>query len=64
VIEALQEAGSAVAVERIGWPDKFLEHGSSVETLRAAYGLAPDDILARVLERWRNLSAERVAADV
>jgi len=64
VIEALQEAGSAVAVERIGWPDKFLEHGSSVETLRAAYGLAPDDILARVLERWRNLSRERVPADV
>jgi 1-deoxy-D-xylulose-5-phosphate synthase len=64
VIEALQEAGSPVAVERIGWPDKFLEHGSSVATLRAAYGLSPDDICARVLDRWKNLSRERVSADL
>ena len=64
VIEALQEADCNTAVERIGWPDKFIEHGSSVEVLRAAYGLSPDDIRRRVLDRWRNLSAERVEADV
>ena len=64
VLEALQEAACAAAVERIGWPDKFVEHGSSVEILRASYGLAPDDIHRRVLNRWRNLSAERIVADV
>ena len=64
VLEALQEADCPVAVERIGWPDKFVEHGSSVEVLRAAYGLAPDDIYRRVLARWRNLSTEHIAADV
>ncbi|MDB6094437.1 MAG: deoxyxylulose-5-phosphate synthase [Verrucomicrobia bacterium] len=64
VLEALQEADCPVALERIGWPDKFIEHGSNVETLRAAYGLAPDDIYRRVLNRWRNLSAEHVEADV
>ncbi len=64
VLEALQDANCPAAVERIGWPDKFVEHGSNPETLRAAYGLAPDDIYRRVLGRWRNLSAERVAADV
>jgi len=64
VLEALQEADCPVAVERIGWPDKFVEHGNSVEILRAAYGLSPDDIRRRVLARWRNLSAERVEADV
>jgi len=64
ILEALQDAGCPTAVERIGWPDKFLEHGSSVEKLRAAYGLAPDDIHRRVLDRWRSLSAERVEADV
>ena len=41
VLEALQEADCPAAVERIGWPDKFVEHGSGVESLRAAYGLSP-----------------------
>ena len=53
VIEAVQEAGATTPVERIGWPDKFVEHGNSVDTLRAAYGLAPDDLYRRVLTRWQ-----------
>ena len=64
VLEALQEADCPAAVERIGWPDKFVEHGSNVEVLRAAYGLSPDDIHRRVLERWRNRHAEHVSAGV
>lgn len=64
VIEALQDADCPTAVERIGWPDKFVEHGSSTELLRAAYGLAPGDMYKRVLDRWRNLSHDRVSADV
>jgi 1-deoxy-D-xylulose-5-phosphate synthase len=64
VLEALQEANCPTAVERIGWPDKFVEHGSSVEILRAAYGLSPDDMYRRVLDRWRHLSAEHVATNV
>ena len=63
VLEALQEADCTAAVERIGWPDQFVEHGSSVEALRAAHGLSPDDMHRRVLDRWRRLSAERVEAD-
>jgi 1-deoxy-D-xylulose-5-phosphate synthase len=55
VLETLQEAGGGTAVERIGWPDKFIEHGSSVDGLRAAHGLAPDDIYRRILESWRRL---------
>ncbi len=64
IIEALQEADCSTAVERIAWPDKFIEHGTSVEVLRAAYGLSPDDIRRRVLARWRNRREEPVAADV
>jgi len=64
ILEALQDADCPMAVERIGWPDKFIEHGTNKETLRAAYGIGPDDIHRRVLARWRNLSAEHVAADV
>lgn len=63
VLEALQEADCPVAVERIGWPDRFVEHGSSVEILRASCGLAPEDMYRRVLDRWRHLSTERVEAD-
>jgi 1-deoxy-D-xylulose-5-phosphate synthase len=64
VSEVLQEANCPTAVERIGWPDKFVEHGTNVEVLRAAHGLAASDIYRRVLDRWRNLSHERVEANV
>jgi 1-deoxy-D-xylulose-5-phosphate synthase len=64
VIEALQDGDCPTAVERIGWPDKFVEHGSSVEGLRANYGLGADDIHRRVLARWRNLREEHVEAGV
>jgi 1-deoxy-D-xylulose-5-phosphate synthase len=63
VLEALQDAECPTAVERIGWPDKFVEHGNNAELLRSAYGLAPDDIHRRVRARWRNLR-EQVEADV
>ena len=64
VLEALQDADCPAAVERIGWPDRFIDHGSSVEALRAAHGLSRDDLHRRVLGRWRNLRDERVEADV
>ena len=63
VLETFQQADCPAAVERIGWPDRFVEHGSSVEILRASCGLTPDDMYRQVLTRWRNLSAERVIAE-
>jgi 1-deoxy-D-xylulose-5-phosphate synthase len=48
VLEALQEIGSAVPVVRIGWPDRFIEHGK-VDDLRARYGLTVDEAQAQVL---------------
>jgi 1-deoxy-D-xylulose-5-phosphate synthase len=63
VLEALQESDCPTAVERIGWPDKFVEHGTNTEILRAAYGLSPDDMHRRVLNRWRRLRAESVTAE-
>jgi 1-deoxy-D-xylulose-5-phosphate synthase len=64
VIDALQEANCTTAVERIGWPDKFVEHGSSPEILREAYGLSADAIYQRILGRWRHQHSESVTADV
>ena len=60
VLEALQEADCPVAVERIGWPDKFVEHGTNVDDLRAACGLSFDDLYRRVKERYRRLSPAAV----
>src|SRR5690606_27661305 len=63
VLEALQDADCPTAVERIGWPDTFVEHGSSQDVLRAAHGLSPDAIYRRVVDRWRNLRSAHVEAD-
>lgn len=40
VLEALQAAGIHVPVKRLGWPDKFIEHGSGVDDLRLEHGLS------------------------
>jgi 1-deoxy-D-xylulose-5-phosphate synthase len=64
VLEALQDAECPTAVERIGWPDRFIEHGTNADALRAAHGLSPDAIYRRVLDRWRNLSPQRVETEV
>jgi len=63
VLEALQEADCSTAIERIGWPDTFVEHGTSQEILRAAHGLSPETIFRRVLDRWRNLHGARIEAN-
>ena len=48
VVEALDELGFAVPVVRIGWPDRFIEHGK-VDQLRARYGLTVEAALSQVL---------------
>ncbi len=63
VLEALQEADCPTPVERIGWPDRFVEHGSSVDVLRAAYGLSTDDLVRRIKDRYRRLGAAPVEAE-
>jgi 1-deoxy-D-xylulose-5-phosphate synthase len=60
VLEALQEEDCRVTVERIGWPDRFVEHGSNVGVLRASCGLAFDDMYRRVKARCRHPGATPV----
>lgn len=55
VMEALQESNCLRPVTRIGWPDKFVEHGSSVAALRASVGIDPESILQKVLQRYKTL---------
>lgn len=51
VLEALQDCDQICPLERIGWPDQFIGHGSSVAVLREQHGLSPQQMLERVLQR-------------
>ena len=53
VLEALNEGGLSTPVERIGWPDNFVGHGSSAAELRAQNGISPEEIEEKVLSRWK-----------
>ncbi len=48
VADLLVEKGVSTPVERVGWPDQFIEHASSVSELREKYGLTADAIVARI----------------
>jgi len=61
VMEALAELGSAAPVVRIGWPDKFIEHGK-VEELRARHGLTVDAAQAQVLPLLKSRKRATLAA--
>jgi 1-deoxy-D-xylulose-5-phosphate synthase len=63
VLEALQEGDCQVPVERIGWPDRFVEHGTSADDLRASCGLSFDDIYSRVKARCARVNAASVTLD-
>ena len=47
-METLAEHGVRTPVLRLGWPDRFVGHATDVKTLRAAHGLAPEQMLAKV----------------
>jgi 1-deoxy-D-xylulose-5-phosphate synthase len=57
VLEDLADAGVAVPVERIGWPDRFVDHGDSDAKLRADHGLDPNSLFERVLARLEGVEA-------
>jgi len=42
IIELLHTSGDRTPVERIGWPDEFVEHGK-VDILRAKHGITSDN---------------------
>jgi 1-deoxy-D-xylulose-5-phosphate synthase len=50
VIDHLHTAGIHTPVERIGWPDEFVEHGKP-DTLRALHGLTAETAVQKVLAR-------------
>jgi 1-deoxy-D-xylulose-5-phosphate synthase len=58
VLELLSEKRIATPVARIGWPDQFIEHATTVEHLREKYGLTA----ARAVEQVKALLAKEEPA--
>lgn len=50
-LETLAEHGVRTPIVRLGWPDRFVGHATDVKTLRAAHGLAPEQMLAAIREK-------------
>jgi 1-deoxy-D-xylulose-5-phosphate synthase len=48
VLELLSELNLTTPVVRIGWPDQFVEHASTVDYLRQKHGLTVDNAVAQV----------------
>jgi 1-deoxy-D-xylulose-5-phosphate synthase len=48
VIEVYADRGITTPVVRIGWPDKFIEHATTVDHLRKVHGLTAEVAVARV----------------
>jgi 1-deoxy-D-xylulose-5-phosphate synthase len=48
VMELFGERRINTPIVRIGWPDAFIEHASSVNYLREKYGLTEDKAIAGV----------------
>jgi len=59
-LDALNEEGMMVPLLRLGWPDQFVEHGSSVADLRAANGLSPQEMERKILTAHQK--AQRIHA--
>ncbi|MDR1665529.1 MAG: 1-deoxy-D-xylulose-5-phosphate synthase [Puniceicoccales bacterium] len=55
VLEILNDEACPVPVCRIGWPDKFVPFGSSVEDLRRECGLQTAQVEETIFRTWRGL---------
>jgi 1-deoxy-D-xylulose-5-phosphate synthase len=48
VLELFSDKRITTPVVRIGWPDQFIEHASSVDDLREKYGLTVPNVISKV----------------
>jgi 1-deoxy-D-xylulose-5-phosphate synthase len=61
VMEAISEMQLQVPVVRIGWPDRFIEHGK-VEQLRARYGISVEAALEKLAPYLKKKSRPKAFA--
>src|SRR5262249_15125975 len=50
VMELFAEKRITTPIARIGWPDQFIEHASTVDHLRQKYGLTAENAVAKARE--------------
>lgn len=61
IIEHLNDSGIQTPVERIGWPDEFVEHGS-VNILREKHGISVKDAVKKALKHLPAPREEAIAS--
>ena len=59
VLELFSERRITTPLVRIGWPDQFIEHASSVDVLRERYGLTAANIVSRVKAEFSTQPMDR-----
>ena len=64
ISEFLQEENILCPIESIGWPDKFIDHASSVNDLRENEGLDLESILSRVLTAFQQADTESSKVEI
>jgi 1-deoxy-D-xylulose-5-phosphate synthase len=62
VLELFGERHVPTPVLRLGWPDQFIEHGTSVEDLRRRYGLTVEKLLQQVRAVFSEAKVARLTA--
>ncbi|MBI3853989.1 MAG: 1-deoxy-D-xylulose-5-phosphate synthase [Verrucomicrobia bacterium] len=61
IMEFLSDKRISTPVVRIGWPDQFIEHASTVDDLRKKYGLTVENTVAKVKAEFPETPAARVS---
>jgi 1-deoxy-D-xylulose-5-phosphate synthase len=64
VLELFNEKRISTPVIQIGWPDRFIEHATTVEELRDKYGLTAENTVAKVRAEFAASVADREGAVV
>jgi 1-deoxy-D-xylulose-5-phosphate synthase len=59
VLELLNEKRITTPVIMVGWPDQFIEHGSSVDDLRNKYGLTVENTVSKIRAEFAQAPALR-----
>ena len=63
VVEFFADKRITTPVARIGWPDQFIEHASSVDYLREKYGLTVENVIEKVKAELGAQASERPALE-
>ena len=62
ILELFSDRHVLTPVVRLGWPDQFIEHASTVDYLRQKYGVTAENTVAQVKAALGNGVAVRLTA--